>query len=405
MTNSLFASILASAHIDPMMYKLVLMGSVLLAVGFVLKLVKQPYIIGYILTGVLFGPSGFEVIADQSLIASLGELGLVLLLFFIGMEISLADLIANWKVPVLGTLFQIILSVVLVWLIGIAFGWSVNRVIMLGFVISLSSTAVVIKLLQERNETNTIAGQNAIAILIAQDIIIVPMLIVLTYLSGATAEPMDVIKQIGGGLLIIGLVALVLKRKHLRMPLGNYLKEDHELQVFVAFVLCFGLAVLTGFLALSPALGAFVAGILVASTRATEWVHENLHSFRVVFVALFFVSIGMLIDLEFFKQNLLLVIGFALMVFVINTVINASVMRIFKFPIRESIYTGAILSQIGEFSFILGSTGYAAGIITEYGYNLIVSIIAVTLMLSPFWILLVRKLAKPSNAQIAHGTV
>jgi CPA2 family monovalent cation:H+ antiporter-2 len=381
-----------SVFIDPIQLNLVLLSIGIIVLGFILKILKQPYIIAYILAGVLMGPSGFEFLVDEQLISNLGSFGLVLLLFFIGMEISLPKLIANWKISVFGTLIQVFFSVAAVFGIGYFLGWPLNRIIMLGFVISLSSTAVVIKLLQERDETNTKVGQNVIGILLAQDVIIVPMMILLSYLSGDKPEFTEMLKQLIGAGFIIGVIVLVLKKKEIKLPFEKHIKNDHEMQVFIAFAICFGFSIITAFFGLSSALGAFVAGILVSAVKATKWVHESLHAFRIVFVALFFVSIGMLINLDFLQNNLMIICTFVFLVFVTNNFINALVVRIFGVSWRESIYTGAILAQVGEFSFVLGSTGYAIGIINEFGYQLVISIISISLIISPMWIVITRKI-------------
>ncbi|MFH1320103.1 MAG: cation:proton antiporter [Bacteroidota bacterium] len=387
-----FLTIIAAMQVDPILSKLVLLAVSIIIIGFVLKLFKQPYIIAYIIAGVLMGPSGMQIVVDEGMITNMGSFGLVLLLFFIGMEISLPELIANWRISVFGTFIQVLFSIAVVWIIGYVLNWPLNRIIMFGFVISLSSTAVVIKLLHERNEANTRIGQNVIGILLAQDVIIVPMLITLNYLSGKTPETMEIMRQITGGSIIIGIIAWVLKKKHIKLPFDNRIKDDHEIQVFIAFAVCFGFSILTAFFGLSSALGAFVAGVLVSSANATKWVHESLHAFRVVFVALFFVSIGMLINLHFLKENITTVLLFVFLIFFANNLINAIIMRIFGMSWRESIYTGAILAQIGEFSFILGSTGFMIGMITEYSYQLIISIISITLIISPAWIVITRSL-------------
>ena len=398
--NSFFTNliILSSIQIDPILSKLVLLALGIIFIGSILKLIKQPYIIAYILSGIFMGPYGMQIVTDETLITSLGSFGLILLLFFIGMEISLPKLIASWRISVFGTLIQVIFSITVVWLIGYFMQWPFNRIIMLSFVLSLSSTAVVIKLLQDRGEMDTIVGQNVIGILLAQDIIIVPMLIMLNYLSGQTPETWEITRQVFGGVIIIGVVVWILRKKQIKLPFDKQIIGDHEMQVFLAFVICFGFSIVTAFLGLSPALGAFVAGILISSARATIWVHKSLHAFRVVFVALFFVSIGMLMDLHFLQQNVLTIIMFVLLVFLVNNFINAITIRIFGENWRNSIYTGAILAQIGEFSFILGATGYTMGMITEYTYQLIISIISLSLMVSPMWILLIRKLVLKNHS-------
>jgi CPA2 family monovalent cation:H+ antiporter-2 len=218
------------------------------------------------------------------------------------------------------------------------------------------------------------------------------MMILLSYLSGDKPEFTEMLKQLIGAGFIIGVIVLVLKKKEIKLPFEKHIKNDHEMQVFIAFAICFGFSIITAFFGLSSALGAFVAGILVSAVKATKWVHESLHAFRIVFVALFFVSIGMLINLDFLQNNLMIICTFVFLVFVTNNFINALVVRIFGVSWRESIYTGAILAQVGEFSFVLGSTGYAIGIINEFGYQLVISIISISLIISPMWIVITRKI-------------
>lgn len=384
--------ILSAIALDPVFSKLILLSLIIIIVGFGLYLLKQPSVITYIIVGVLVGPNILGLISDEALISNLGSLGLVLLLFFIGMEIQIKDLIANWKVSVIGTTIQIAVSIAVVWLLGHYFNWNISQVILLGFVISLSSTAVIIKLLQERNELNSRAGQNVIGILLVQDILIVPMLIILGYLGGHRPERSELIRQLIGGILIILIIIYLLRKKEISLPFREVISRDHETQVFVAFVLCFGFSSLTAFFGLSAALGAFVAGMLISSAKSTEWVHESLHSFKIVFVALFFVSVGLLIDLEFVRSNIVTIAALVLLVFIVNNAINVFVIRIFCKDWRVSLYAGSILAQVGEFSFIIGATGFASGIIKDYAYQLIISTIALTLLLSPFWIGLTRKI-------------
>jgi len=380
--------------IDPLLSRFVILSLVIIVVGFLLRLFKQPSLVTYIIVGVLVGPFGFGLVTDETLITSLGSFGLILLLFFIGMEIHLPDLITNWRVSVFGTLIQIVFSVAVVWLLGQYFNWKINQVVMLGFVISLSSTAVIVKLLKERNELYTKTGKNVIGVLLAQDLLIVPMIIILGYLGGDKQDIILLLKQIIGGIFIVGVIIYVLVKKEIKLPFMEYISKDHEMQVFVAFALCFGFSIITALFGLSSALGAFIAGIVLSSTKSTQWVHNSLNAFKIVFVALFFVSVGMLIDLEFLKANLVTIGVLVLAVFVINNTINVFMIHIFSKDWKISFYAGALLSQIGEFSFILGSTGYYSGIIKNHSYQLIISTIALSLLISPLWISVTRKLLK-----------
>ena len=280
--------------------------------------------------------------------------------------------------------------------IGYFFEWPLKRVITLGFVISLSSTAVVIKLLQERNELNSNVGQKRGGDPVGpgrhhRSHDHHPELFRRRHsFKIADAEAID--RRIVSLWASFGTSS---EREKLSLPFQKFIRRDHEIQVFLAIVICFGFSLITSFLGLSSALGAFVAGILVSSFRATHWVHESLHAFRVVFVALFFVSIGMLIDLAFIEENVLIIGIFVLMVLIVNNLINASIFMLFGQNWRDSIYAGAILAQIGEFSFILGSTGYVVGIVSDFTYKLIVSIISLTLLISPLWITIIRSALHP----------
>jgi CPA2 family monovalent cation:H+ antiporter-2 len=379
---------------DPMVSKFVFLSAIIIVIGFILRLIRQPSIVAYMIVGIIVGPLGLGIVSDENLISNLGSLGLVLLLFFIGMEIHLPSLIANWKISIIGTLLQVLLSVSIIWLLGHYFNWNLNQVIMLGFVISLSSTAVIIKLLQERDELETKAGQSVLGILLAQDILIVPMLIILGYLGGEQPTRAEIIKQVIGAIIIIGVILYILKYKEIKLPFRSSIAKDYEMQVFVAFTLCFGFSLITAFLELSSALGAFIGGIVLSSTKSTQWVHDSLSAFKVLFVALFFVSIGMLIDLNFLRENALIIGVLVVLVFLLNGSVNMIVMKVFHEDWKTSIYVGALLSQIGEFSFVLGSIGFKAGIIQDYAYQIIISTIALSLLLSPFWITGVKKILR-----------
>ncbi|MEL7149033.1 MAG: cation:proton antiporter, partial [Bacteroidota bacterium] len=156
--------------------------------GLLLKRINQPYIIAYILTGVILGPFGFKLVTEVKTAEIIGEFGLVLLMFFIGMEISLKDFLKKWKIAVFGTGMQIVFSILLILLIGAIFDWSLKRVILLGFITSISSSAVVMKLIEDAKIDKTRIGQNAVSILLTQDIAIVPMIIIMTLLGTGEVE-------------------------------------------------------------------------------------------------------------------------------------------------------------------------------------------------------------------------
>ncbi|MFT5370933.1 MAG: CPA2 family monovalent cation:H+ antiporter-2 [Lysobacterales bacterium] len=381
-------------HLDPIMPYLVGIILAVLLLGLLLRSLRQPYVIGYLIAGVILGPHGFALITDEVLLGRLGAIGVVLLLFFIGMEISPGKLVANWKVAVIGTFLQIMISLGCIWLFGTLLDWPLSRIVLIGFVISLSSTAVVLKLLQDWQEFDSKIGQNVLAILLAQDLAVIPMLIVLSMFGSSQGEAGSIWLQLVGGIIIMALIAYIAIRKTIHLPLGKLLNFDHELQFFAAMCICLGLALLTGLFGLSTALGAFVGGMVVGAAKETEWVHHSLESFRILFVALFFVSIGMLVDLQFIQNNWVQVASLVFLVIITNTFINAIILHILGDSWRDSLYGGALLSQIGEFSFMLVAVGIQAGIISHFGFRLTIAVISISLLLSPPWIMMIKRLVK-----------
>lgn len=381
-------------HLDPIMPYLV--GAILavLFLGLLLRRLKQPHVVGYLIAGVIIGPHGIALVSDEATLSRFGAIGVVLLLFFIGMEVSPRKLVDNWKVAVLGTLAQIAISVGCVWPLGLLMDWPLERILLIGFVISLSSTAVVLKLLEDWKEIDTKVGQNVLAILLAQDLAVIPMLIILGMLGDSGSEPGNVFLQIAGALMISLIVGYIAIKQTIRLPLSKLLGDDREMQVFAALAACLGLSLLTGLAGLSTALGAFVAGMLIGAAKETHWVHQSLEPFRVIFVALFFASIGMLVDLSFIQSHWFQVGFLVLLAVVANTFINAAILYFLGENWPNSLYAGTLLSQIGEFSFVLAAVGIQAHIISDYGYQMTIAVISLSLLLSPAWIMLVKRLLK-----------
>ncbi len=371
-------------HLDPFLPRLVAAAFVLLLLGLAFSRLRQPLTVTYLLAGVALGPDGLGIFTDKLVLSRVGDFGVLLLLFFVGMEVSLRRLLASWRVSVVGTFVQILASVGCVLVLGYFKQWEWSRIILIGFAISLSSTAVVISLLKDRRAIESDAGRDALGILLVQDLALIPMLIVLGFLGGRTPMPRELALQgLGVGAIIL-LLAVLSRRKVVSLPLGRLLRKDHELQVFGALILCFGLATLTGIFGLSTAVGAFVAGITVGAARETDWVHRSLEPFRVVLVALFFVSVGMLIDIDFLMAVWPTMSVLVLAVFATNWVINAGILRALGRSWRHSLLVAALLAQMGEFSFVLAAVGRHNGIIEEFAYQVTVGLIAITLLLSPF---------------------
>jgi len=377
-------------HLDPIMPYLVGALLAILLLGIILHRLKQPHVIGYLIAGIIMGPHGLALITDEATLSRLGALGVVLLLFFIGMEVSPKRLISGWRISLIGTLSQVIISTASIWIIGQWLDWSLERIILIGFVISLSSTAVVLKLLQDWDELDSDSGQNVLGILLVQDLVIIPMLIIIGLMGGAEISTTTLTMQLIGAVFILSIITLIFIKDTIRLPFPKFIRTDQEMQIFAALAICFGLALITGLLELSTALGAFTAGMLISAAKETQWVHQRLEPFRVVFVALFFVSVGLLVDLKFLREQWVLISLLVFLVLITNTFINAFILKILGVTTRDSLYAGALLAQIGEFSFVLAAVGSQSNIITGFGYQLVIEVIAISLLLSPLWIKFVK---------------
>jgi CPA2 family monovalent cation:H+ antiporter-2 len=389
-------------HIDPSLPTLVAIFAVIFLIGLVLQLIRQPQVIGYLLAGVAIGPFGLALMTDIETAARLGGFGVVLLLFFVGMEVAPKQLISSWRIAVIGTLIQVALSVAMVLPLGLAFDWPFERIVLIGFVTSLSSTAVIIKLLQDTNELNTREGQDILGILLVQDLIIIPMLIIIGLMGGASPGWHELGLQIGVAVVIVSIVMWALSKDTFHLPYAHLIKKQHELQVFAALLICLGFSLLTGIANLSTALGAFAAGILVTAARETQWVHHSLEPFKVIFVALFFVSVGLLVDIDFILSHVIQLVTLVVIVLLSNTLLNGLILRMLGYQWRESLYAGAMLGQIGEFSFVLAAVGLASGIINETTYQYTIAVVALSLLISPFWIQGARRILKVTRIAVVE---
>jgi len=212
-------------HLDPIMPYLVGALFAILILGIVLHRMKLPHVIGYLIGGIIMGPHGLRLITDEPTLSRLGAFGVVLLLFFIGMEVSPKKLVSGWRISLVGTLFQVIISTFSIWLIGRWLGWSMERIILIGFVISLSSTAIVLKLLQDWNELQSNTGQNVLGILLVQDFVIIPMLIIIGLMGDTSVSNSTLIMQLIGAVIIIGIISFIFIKETIRLPfLNSYAK-------------------------------------------------------------------------------------------------------------------------------------------------------------------------------------
>jgi len=375
---------------DTVLAHVILIAFLALAVLLFTHFIHQPPLVAYIITGVLAGPSVFSLISHPETIHILGEFGLVMLLFYIGMEIDVDLLLTMWRKVVAATGLMVGFVTLGMYLIGTEYGWSVAYIVLLGFVLSLSSTAVVMRYLETRDLIRTRAGTFACGVLFVQDFAVVPMLIVL----GLMAEGMT----LGGagvqivGLFILAVLFVILWRHKLPFPtaLRSFL-EDREHAILFYTTAAFGISGVSSLFGLSAGLGAFLAGVLVARHYMDTKGWQHLESLKTLLVAAFFMSVGVLLDVGFLVSNFVLVLALVATVFAMHTILYTAIFRALGLSFRDSIHVASLLAQIGEFSFVIAMVGRSLGIVSASAYQLIVVAVAVSLFVSPIWFKLFRR--------------
>jgi CPA2 family monovalent cation:H+ antiporter-2 len=356
--------------------------------GLLAALLKQPVLLGYIIGGMVVGPTGLGLIKEIVQVETLAQFGVAFLLFALGVEFSLTELKKVKAIALGGGTLQIILTILVTVLVcGVTGAWGTlpAKGVFLGSILSLSSTAVVLKCLMERNETETPHGQVMLGILVVQDLALGLMLAVLPALHqpGEAIGVAVVMALVKIGLFAAGAYAagIWLIPRLLRLLAGT---ESKELFLLGVVTICLGIALLTEYLGLSIEMGAFVAGLMISEVEYADETLTIVEPLRDIFASLFFAAIGMLIDPVFLWQNLELILGLVGLVFVGKFLIITPLVRLFRYPLKTALIAGLGLAQIGEFSFVLASEGQALGLVSRRIYLLILGTTAVTLMLTPF---------------------
>ncbi len=349
-------------------------------------------------TGIIAGPHLLSLIRDPHEIELMAEIGVVLLMFTIGLEFSLQHLIKIRKVVFLGGLLQFSATTIVIFFISRLYGLSVQSGIFIGFLTALSSTAIVLKILQERSELTSNYGKTVLGILIFQDIMLVPLILFSNILIG---DDVNISKQVS--LLIlkaIGIIAFVFIGNKWLVPwLLHFIAERKNQELFLMAVLLMylGVALLTSELGMSLAFGAFLAGLMISGTAYSHNTFGDLIPFKDTFTSFFFVSVGMLLDLGFIAEHPGLVLFTTLLVLGIKTFIAGGAGFVLGHSFRGTVMVGLALSQVGEFSFILAKTGYGTDLLPDFYFQLFLAVAVVTMSLSPMLITIAKPL---SNAML-----
>ena len=355
--------------------------------GLLASLLQQPVLLGYLIGGMIVGPSGLGLIKEVIQVETLAQFGVAFLLFALGVEFSFAELNKVKKISLGGGGLQIVLTILVTTVISVAVGWveSPAQGVFLGSILSLSSTAVVLKCLMERNEAESPHGKVMLGILVIQDLALGLMLAVLPALDqpGETIGIAVLYALLRIGLFAAGAVAAGV---WLIPPLLRLLArtESRELFLLGVVALCLGIALLTEELGLSIEMGAFVAGLMISEVEYADQTLTYVEPLRDIFASLFFAAIGMLIDPLFLWQNLELILGLVALVLLGKFLIVTPLVKLFRYSLKTALIVGLGLAQIGEFSFVLASEGQVLGLVSRRVYLLILGTTAVTLVVTPF---------------------
>jgi len=351
-------------------------------------------IVGFLIIGLLAGPHGLGLISAVQEVETLAEIGVVLLLFTIGIELSFAKLLEIRKSVLVGGSIQVLLTILVTFVVAGQLGYSLGVSIFIGFLISLSSTAIVLKLIKDRAEADSPYGRTTLGILIFQDVIIVPMILAVPLLSNVKLiEDESIILLLFKGLGVI-LLVIVSARWIVPRVLYQIAKtRNREIFLLSIFLICLAVAWATSSLGFSLSIGAFLAGLIISESEYSHEALSNMLPFRDVFTSFFFISIGMLLNLDFFLEQSVVVLLIAVGVLVIKSIITGLAAIILGLPLRASILVGLALCQVGEFSFILSETGIEHGLLDENSYQMFLAVSVLTMLVTPFTILLAPRLA------------
>lgn len=360
-----------------------------LTLGLLLARLGQSPVVGYLLAGVLIGPHGLGLLRAVGEVRSMADLGVALLLFTIGLELPWRRLRALGLTGALGGSLQILGTAAATLFCAAAIGLPVREGVALGMIVALSSTAVVFRILADRAEIDSVAGRVSVGILLVQDVAVIPLLLLLPLIAGAGAGP-EAYRGLGGvvtrGIMLIA-VLFVLARTLLPLLFNAAATaRNRELFVILALTFCLGATWAAHAFGLSEVLGAFVAGVLLADTKYASQIRAEIGALRSGFLALFFVSIGMLANPAWVARHAPLVLGLTAAILVGKAAIAGLVVSLIGYSSRIALASGLALAHVGELSFVVAEVGRSHELLDPDLFRLVVSVSVLTLLLAPYLI-------------------
>ncbi|TDN88000.1 Kef-type potassium/proton antiporter (CPA2 family) [Salegentibacter sp. 24] len=371
----------------PILQDIVIILGLSILIILLFQKIKVPSILGFLLAGIIAGPHAFNLISSSHEVELLSEIGIIFLLFVIGIELSIKELISMKNTVLIGGGLQVGGTILFTTLIAYFFGIPLNSAVFLGFLFSLSSTAIVLKLIQERGEITAPHGRVALGILIFQDIIVVPMMLLTPILAGKGGDIVTTVLILILKIVGVGVVIFLLARYIVPRIFSMVVKtKSKELFILTTVVFCFAIAWLTSSVGLSLALGAFFAGLIISESEYSHQATVNVLPFREIFISFFFISVGTLLNLEFFIQNILVILGLVLGVIFLKMLVVGGTVLLLKYPPRTVFLSLFSLFQVGEFSLLLSGVGLDNNIIPSSIYQYFLAISIITMGLTPFLI-------------------
>lgn len=374
---------------------LILLGAAML-LGALCERFKQSALLGYLLAGTLLGPNAFNVLPSYEAVSAIAELGIAMLLFSIGLEFSWRRLRSVGAIAVGGGTLQILLTGAATALLCRLLGLDGPAALAIGAVVAMSSTAAVLRVLAARQEIDAMHGRNALGILLLQDVAVVPAALFVAALGmggGIAQVAWAVVQALGLATALAGALYIVVSYALPRLLGAQLVAANRDLSILLAIVTAAGAAWLSHSLGFSPVLGAFVAGMVLAESPFAVQIRADIGPLHTLFVTLFFSAIGMLADPGWAAQHWALLGGVVLLIVVGKTAVTAGVVRLFRFPLGQSLATGLVLAQLGEFSLVLAILARDSQVIGESLFDLMVAALIVTLFLTPFLAALAPRLA------------
>lgn len=384
---------------------LVLLAAATLLGGLAERL-RQSSLIGYLLAGTLLGPHSLGLLKNQHAVENIAELGVALLLFTIGLEFSLKRLKSLGSIVIGGGSAQVVGTLVLTALLAVIWGGSLRSGVAIGAILALSSTACVLRLLVRRAEIDSIHGRNALGILLFQDMAVVPLILIVESLGGGATvsdSALALARAVGAAVLLVCVLFGLMNFIVPSLLSKEEATRNRDLPILLAMVAAVGAATAAHAMGLSPALGAFVAGIILAESPYATQIQGDIAALRTLFVTLFFSAIGTQGDPAWVFSHILPVVGLVGAIIVGKTVIVGAVARVFRSSVPHAIATGLCLAQVGEFSFVLAKLANESGVLGEYLFNLIISATIATLFLTPYLVTWAPRIAAAFGRLTSDG--